>query len=691
NGENGNNGNHGNNGENGNNGNHGNNGENGNNGNHGSNGTNGDNGSIGDNGSTGDNGSVGENGSNGDNGSIGENGSNGDNGSIGDNGGNGDDGNIGDNGGNGDDGSIGDNGGNGDDGSIGDNGGNGDNGDDGVNGDNGDNGETGDNGDNGDNGDDGDNPPETKEEKKPEENKLKFKLRPLALFDIDGIMRVINLTPELKDKGYASINTFENGFQVQRYKMILGGLGAQLQFFFENGTGLRELLGGAIGLAPMKSRTAVFNYFVNDQKELNVIERKIPWNAHDINEWRIGDNAYFETTGGMFYIGSIGWSVLASGMTMIDQGAWRVYVEKTDHEKVLVSFSRAELKSRSTFNGVIVGSAVATKYDDKGAGFSYEMDLSDFETARAYEDLLKGNVAQVQKMSIEEFNPFVEEVDSFNYLVKTKSKSFVFGIPFINVANSQGSTYSYQNIDSTKEGFKTVSEYGIYFKSLNGRLITRHTNMAKVFKSGLATTTKEGKLVANDHLSQLEWFYEKDHAKGHDLDKALRILNEDTGIKVNLTAPSSSDLSYLTVKLAVKSDMNFAKAMSSLSKGKSLQVLKVNAKANIAKYFSNGDKDNLCKGVNNVVGCKSHYENETMSALNEIASTGKAYGNVKSKNFTSETAKLGKLIWKNRFVFQAVTEKMALCGSQLDLQVAGEKISNYQTQSLSVYNEEKCN
>jgi hypothetical protein len=108
-------------------------------------------------------------------------------------------------------------------------------------------------------------------------------------------------------------------------------------------------------------------------------------------------------------------------------------------------------------------------------------------------------------MAADKSNESVTQVDTYDYFLNTKTKSFVFGIPFINVVNSTGKTYSFTNVDDTKSDYTTTSNYGVFFKSQRGRLATSHTNRAKVYKTGVAKTTFMGSSeVIIDNLSELE-------------------------------------------------------------------------------------------------------------------------------------------------------------------------------------------
>jgi len=525
---------------------------------------------------------------------------------------------------------------------------------------------------------------------------LEYKVKPLGLFYYDAITRIFNLTPEINDASAVNIldlEKYEKGFKVQKFWTVLGGLGAQAQFYFSNATGLQNLLGFSIGLAPQKNKSALFTYFVKDTKELNLIKRHIPWKAEDLYEWSVGDSVAYESAGGMIFVAGAGIPFLKANTTIATQGSWRYYVQKIDDERVYVNATRAETKSAAAFAGTLALSVGEAALKDVGHGFSYEIDLSDFEAARAYEDMLKGNIVPLQKMAADSLNPFVQTVQANANLLSGKMKGFVFGIPFANVTTSKANFYSLSNIKNLKEGLVVNNEYGIYSREVIGRLVTHHKNRIKSFYGGVTKVTdKNDKLISVDNKVHFNWFFEKDHSDSKALNHAIEDVIQDTGLDyLQIKAPASSELGYVSVNLKVEADTHFTKALTGANRAAVFSGMQKNMAGLIDLYFKAGDRHDLC--VTDEQDCKSRYTAESIRAIGKIKELSEALSanfGKDNKAFAQAYAKIGEQAWTNQFVFRAFLDQMRFCGSNVSYEVSGEKISNYQLQNITSLDVIKC-
>ncbi len=377
-------------------------------------------------------------------------------------------------------------------------------------------------------------------------------------------------------------------------------------------------------------------------------------------------------------------------------GGWRYYIEKVSPETVYVSALRSEVKSASASVGAGLMSLSTGALNDESSGMSFEFDLADTEAMMAYEDLLKGNMVPAQEMAQDIFNPAVQHIEDIELLLSGKRRSFIFGLPYMNVRTSKGEFYSYSNVDFIKQGLKTVTEYGIFSKEVRGRFWLKHRNHMKVFAGGIATTTdKTGAVVAQDNKVQLSWFYEKDYADSKHVNRAVEDLLQDTGmtdlaVKVNKT----KDLGYVNVKLDIEGDRNFTNVLMNLSRRNgSFRAMENDMSTLVTNYFNQGDKLELCNNDQSVSSCKSSYMRRSKKALAKIKSFGAKLAKLRktdSKAFAKTFSEIGEQVWKNQFVFKAVLNKLKSCGVEMNYEVSGERISNYQVQEVTAYDPNAC-
>jgi hypothetical protein len=274
-------------------------------------------------------------------------------------------------------------------------------------------------------------------------------------------------------------------------------------------------------------------------------------------------------------------------------------------------------------------------------------------------------------------------------------KSFVFGIPFANVVSSKGNFYSLSNIKNLKEGLVVDNEYGIYSREVRDRFVNRHKNRVKSFYGGVSKVTdKNGALVSVDNKVQLSWFYEKDHGDTKSLNNAIEDVIQDTGLDyLKVKAPSDKELGYINVSLKLDAGTSFTKAIAGQNQAFTFSLMQKAMTNAIATYFNGDDRHELCHAAEDKGTCKARYTSESIEAFAKIRSLSselaKHYGK-NNKAFAQTYAKIGAEAWTNQFVFKAMLEQMKHCGSAVNYEVSGEKISNYQLQNVTSQDVQFC-
>jgi hypothetical protein len=434
---------------------------------------------------------------------------------------------------------------------------------------------------------------------------------------------------------------------------------------------------------------------VLDSKELEFTDRHIPFKAEELYSWNIGDNVFYESTGGVVFGASAGIPQVTVGTAIAHQGAWRFYVEKTDDEKVYVNATKANINSSAAFAGNIILNISKENLKDLGNGFSFEIDLSDSDAARAYEDMLRGNMIPIQRMSDDEMNTSVKKISANRNLTTGKKKTFMLGIPFANFVTSKGSYYKLDNVEYFANGIKTESEYGIYSKEVKTRFLNSHKNKIKAFYGGtLKATDNTGKLVSLEDKVSFNWFFENDYGSGGNLNKALKDFLHDTGLnQLNIKAPDIKNLGYVSISLKAESGTTFTKALIGRNQLANVKNIAARTEKLIINYFAEGDKNEICNTEEIFENCQSRITSESKNAMKNVRSLvvdlKSQYGN-NPKLFTQTYAKIGEQIWTNQFTFKAFLEQMKNCGNRVSYEVAGERVSNYQIQENSEMNEKSC-
>jgi hypothetical protein len=513
---------------------------------------------------------------------------------------------------------------------------------------------------------------------------IDYSVRPFFLYDLFNITRIFNLTQHSSEfqNNEIEFNRFEKGFIVQKYFQLSLGLGANTGFSFSNVQGLQSLVNFSIGLMPIKERTTLFSYYVPKKEDLRVEKRHIPFNADKLKNWNIGDNVFYQSSGGAVFLASAGIPFLSVGATITLEGSWNYYLEKLDDHKVFINATRVTTKSAMAFLGTVALSIGENFLKNNGIGFSYEVDLSNEQAAMAYKDMLKGNIVPMQEMANDDRNFSVINVENQNSKFMGKAKILSLGFPLVKLTSSKGNYYSLSQSHYLDGGLKVENEYGIYSREVFGMLLTRHKNRIKSFYGGVTKISNaKNELLSLDNKIQFSWNFEKDHFKSHSFNKAINEIIQDTGLNfLKIKSFETENLGYARINLKVDADAQFTNALTGANRSIIFENIQNDLFTNIDNYFEGSDIYNLCHMEKLIRSCKSHYKAESKNALDkiiELTADLKYQIGKNNKEFAQSYAKIGELSWKNPFLFKAIFEQMKKCGSTLSYEVSGEKISQY--------------
>jgi hypothetical protein len=546
-----------------------------------------------------------------------------------------------------------------------------------------------------------------------DDTELEWTVLPLIHFYMDSIKRVVHLTPATSPLRVNKMDTpqinYNTGYWVEKWSVMGGALGLTTRLSFNHASGILDVLSLKVGMARVKGKSALYEYYVPTEEKIKTTKRKLPNQASQLDSWNEGDSVFFQKSGGMLWtVGGSLSGVLSAGYSSVEQGSWNIYVQKTEKKKAMVSFSRAKLKSSTLYSslGVVLSSGRSSYSTDSTEGLMLEFDLTNDDAVKSYEDLMKGNAFTAQKMADDVLFPYIQRVSHFNYKARGVRKSLTLGLPIINWSRSSDKSENYYNVVNSKNGESFTTNYAVYTKSVNKRVINKHKNHSKIFQSGIGQRkNKEGKVISVNTISKIEWMYENDHSKTKSLVKAILKLKKDTGISVKLSdMPAKKKLKYTVIRLGVASGENLTSYLKNASNNDSETTLMLAGENAVNDYFRQGeDIDGLCDlkdvhtdtigsiDMGTVQDCEEKMKEETMSALSSLVKLSSNLDMTKPKKYVKAANKIGKLVWKNQFTFHAMRTLMEACGAKMNIQVGGQKINNHQFAVETNHDSTLCN
>jgi len=528
-------------------------------------------------------------------------------------------------------------------------------------------------------------PAQQKEEKKKKE--LKAKLLPAFYLDFDSGNKIINTTSHdsrkadnnlVKSDFNAANDTlvygdYASGFQVTNYSRLEGGIGANVGFYFANATGLQNALWATIGLIPYSGRELVSNRYASSLKAAHEKPSlSIPLSADIVDTWAVGDNTTHASKGGIIFFAGPGVGPASLSVSYVANGIYQVYVEKVDAENVLVRLTDINVDRVSVQAGLTLTSVGVTKYKEVAKAFSYLINFKDPVGAKAYSDLVRGNVAAVQKLATQG----VSSVQKWEQMTRTqvgRINHFFFGFPIVlNTVWTAGKVYEISNTQTLFDDTLTTVQYGIYLKDRRSRLITTHSSVTQAFYGGVVKIQPKNSTATKAYFGQYTWTAEDDSTSHRDIRSDIKGLIQKTGMKKELTLniPTFKDLEYSQVsfKMNLNEDTTLS-LIKTLTKSSEQNIAALAEKKAQAYFSGSGQSDawELCAIQ------QERFDSCMTAQIAEARSNGKqlykaavnmkaAYTAGQDKEFTTAYADFGKALLSSPFVFQAF------------LQVAGEGI-----------------
>ena len=515
----------------------------------------------------------------------------------------------------------------------------------------------------------------------------KTEISPVVQLDTNSSHRVVNLTPSSEAGKALTLYDYRNGFQIIDTHDLEYGLGAEGSFLLGNTTGLSSLAWLNVGILPVRTEKLVSARFAKNKEMVNNLPKinAVP-NAKTLRKLTDGDAVTYMSRGGIIFWAGIGPSLISLDVSYYAGGEFQSYIEKLDADHVFVRISDKKIESFGVQTGAVIVAAESAKYNITGKSFSFLVNYNSELGAKVYSDLLRGNIAAVQKLALTESSDAVKIWDNANSTRNGHASTFKIGVPYLFHYSWGKQTYSeLTRVESLACDRELKIQYGVYMKEKD----KSNTKMAEERREGFygasfKVTEGKSKVVSKGFFGQLLWNYSRDGANSETLKEAMDDLDARTGLGelVNLTIPEDEeDLEFTSLSLRMHFNANNTKSLIHRVNTMDKSDLVRTGLRLVNEYFSDGtDEDGICGTISDLNSCRdiiSSKVKSTASAMyDSVQMIERALDSEKERAATLAYAKFGENMLTNQFTFQLGT-MLAGKGLNLDYVVEGTDISSY--------------
>lgn len=529
--------------------------------------------------------------------------------------------------------------------------------------------------------------------------KLKAKLLPAFFLNFDWGTQVVNktaysprlasaLTSAVKQDFDASRDTlisgdYSGGFQVTKYQSVAAGVGANVMFYFENATGLARSAWGSIGLIPFEGRDMVSTRNLRTQQQaMTYPALSLPSKASDFSGWAQGDNVTYASNGGIIFSSSIGFASIGAGPTYVAQGTFQTYVEKVDTKNVYVRIDDVKINTLQAQASMSLATVSTSKFKSVSDGVSYMINIQDPDGAKAYNDLINGNVAGVQKYAQANPGGPVTKWEKINQRQSGRLNNFFFGIPILAYKTwTAGKIYDISSSQDFYGQSASDTQYGIYLKEKRSKLWDTHTSTTEAFYGAVVKVEdREVRNTTKTMFGQYTWSADDEASNHKDIRTAIKELVKKTGMTsllVNL--PTLTNLQYAKVNFtATLDESQTLKVMNKINSMSEYQFKSlVNKKAE--EYTRGTDIWELCRKDEGMSSCDMRIKwtaNDSAEKMYSAVGDMSMHVNRNDKAFANSYANFGKELLRSPFMFQTVLE-IAGSGVEMNYSINNTYMSSY--------------
>ncbi len=476
------------------------------------------------------------------------------------------------------------------------------------------------------------------------------------------------------------IDDYKNGFRLERYHSIEGGIGISGRWWFDNASGVQAQIMPFVGLIPIAGSKSYSIQYTKNAADLNRLPRvsRAPDKADELSKWAVGDSVTHTAEGGLLYFGGLNYGFGSIAAIRFAKGEWTVYVQKTTETTAYVKITKGKLKVFSISVAGPFSNRALSQFSDDDKSFSYLVDLKTETGRKVYEDLVRGNLAAAQKFAEE--GVVAKVIDT--QVVSQKGKFFntFLGIPILlNTTLAKGTVTTVSKTNVKIDDSKVDVTYGVYTKERRNRFLANHSSKTAVFYGAKYTITDRTG-PAKGYFGKYSLSYADDNTSNGNLKSIVADLVKKSGLK-----------STLEVKVPEKVKMDYAGAHLDITFSEANTDRMIEAAGRLAqkdfvrKYgepfvrnFAKKDELNVCGGQADQA-CIDSERGEMRGALEDMHKALREMKTLAGNDveFTKAYARFGRALSKNGMLVQSAIQ-MAGEGVEIYLRIEGERASVYE-------------
>jgi hypothetical protein len=405
------------------------------------------------------------------------------------------------------------------------------------------------------------------------------------------------------------IDDYRYGFQKSVGTKMSAGLGAKIQWWYINASGLKDAFWGYVGILPIVGHS---NYSKRYTRTLagaqNMGGRTQMPTAADIWKWDLGDSIKFVSDGGVVFSAGVGLNPAGVGAAAIANGTWETYVEKVSSHEAYVKITKGQLRGLTLFTVLGPATLQTMRFGATDDSFSFVYDLNKEVGRRAFEDMLHGNVAASEKINKQRPRDYVTippllKIDSVHTASSGSLVNFNVYLPILwSYRNTVGNIQNFSSTDLHIGHNIADVNYGIYSREKSNTFLFRHTENSLKFYG--AKYHVKDTLTDKNYASEFAKFhmsFDKEVANDTSLSAALRDLLAQTGQKVlKVNVPEVGNLGYAGYRFTVSFSAKNTLAMIKNALSHSDADYSAQARSQIKNYvYNSGDPYSICMGQYN--------------------------------------------------------------------------------------------
>lgn len=506
--------------------------------------------------------------------------------------------------------------------------------------------------------------------------------------DFDWGRQLINLTPhhfpsskKLGNNKALQISPSRNGYRVIDSYDLDASASSELSFWPESkATGLKNQLWLQVGLKIVTDQKAIAARFASSKAAADALSDYFyaPMHARDLKNWSTGDTLTYSTTGGIHFFAGVGLPLASLNLAAIATGQFQIYIEKTTSKKVYVKITDTKIRSLALEVDATLASVDAALFSKYANAFSFLIDVSSQEGTKAYELLIRGNIAAVQKIARH------SKAQSVQYFERSESRqagrtlTYEFGIPYLYLQSWGESQLEEKSLNfRISDSTSMQVEYGIHRESASSEdLESDDTEVSAFYGASYQSKDRESRVQSKGYFGEFHWIKTHDSASPDDVHNSIDDLIELTGFGEALrwkVPQKQQDLGY--TKLALRIHMNRQRTLTMLTNllNKTRSQL-VSAVTSNGKHFDKSDAAQI-EEITSIL----HEMHATANKMRRQLRSGD------SKAFAIHYAKFGQLMTKNTFVISYILG-LAGAGVQVDFSIEGTVLSSLHASFLTTSN-----